>query len=95
MSDELTLIAEAESKPKAPSHSGTCFGWSIGLIAIGVAAIYFGVSAETSAPDVDVLNIGLLQNQMILFNGGLTLSGCGIIGLFIACLIETLERRLK
>jgi hypothetical protein len=95
VSDELTLIAEAEGKPKVPSYSGTCFGWGFALLAIGAVAIYFGLSADTSAPDAEVLNIGLLQNQLILVSGGLTLSGCGIIGMFIACLIETLERRLK
>lgn len=98
MSDELTIMAETATagtgNPARSRYGSTCFTWAAILIAAGAAALFFGLSAPISMEDSEVVNMDLMQRQQLMMIGGMVLCATGALGMFIACLIDTVERRL-
>jgi len=65
--------------PAKPAPSSPYFGWGCISILFGFIAMFVSTQVQTTAPYSDTLNIGLLQNQEMVFHAGLALFIVGAI----------------
>ena len=65
--------------------------WGNLLCVISAILVLLGVSAETTAPYTDTLNIGLMQRQVLLVNGGLAAGLGGLILLGFSAVVEAIN----
>lgn len=64
---------------------------AFGFWIIGAILIAFSFFMETTAPYSDTLNLGLLQNQLMLWQAGLAFIICGSVIFAVGALIEEFQ----
>ena len=66
---------------------GGIFFWVVGAVLLGTA-----IFMDTTAPNSEILNLGALQNQLMLWQGGLALVIGGCVLFAVGSLSNNLER---
>lgn len=93
MTDELSLIEQASGQPAKARMATPCYFWAATITAVGMACVVFALKMERTAEYSETLNIGLLQDQMMIAQLGIGLLVSGVISIFVSALIDVVERR--